>query len=67
MTWAGQLERPEEALVRYVDENNWEWRTVAKVINRNYHCDYTIPQLKELYEAIKSYGAGEPLLNMTET
>lgn len=66
MTWAGELERPEEALVRYVDENRWEWRTVVKVMNRNYDGEYTIPQLKELYESIKSYGAGAPLFNMGE-
>lgn len=47
-------ETPEAALVRLVDVNGWDWRTVTKVINRHYHTDYSISQLKSLYKSVKS-------------
>ena len=57
------LEKPEEALLRYVDENRWEWRTVVKVMNRTYNGNYTIAELKEIYTATKNYGTYMPLIN----
>ncbi len=46
---------PQEALLRYVDENKWEWRTVVKVMNRMFGADYTIDQLKDMYESEKTF------------
>lgn len=56
MQWSVRSETPSEAILRYVDDNLWEWRAVVKVMNRTYHTDYTIPQLKEMYAAAKSHG-----------
>ncbi len=46
---------PQEALLHYVDDNKWEWRTVVKVINRMFGADYTIDQLKDMYESEKTF------------
>lgn len=50
-------ETPETMLIRLVDENGWEWRTAVKVINRSFHTDYSISELKRLYKRVKSAAA----------
>jgi len=56
-----QVETPGAALLRMVDENHWEWRTVVKIMNRSYHTQYTISDLKDMYHLAK-----RGLLNVTQ-
>lgn len=46
--------QPVDTLLRFVDENGWEWRTVVKMMNRMFDGNYSIDDLKSMYETAKT-------------
>lgn len=46
-------ETPDEALLRMIEINGWEWRTIVKVMNRTFHSEHTIEELKSIYKSLK--------------
>ncbi len=49
---------------RYVDEYRWDWIVVKQVVNNYYGTQYTVAQIRKIYES-NECGAEKPRLHFT--
>lgn len=62
-----KLDLPEVALLRFVDDNHWKWRVVLKMMNRKYCANYTVTELKMMYQLEKARLLEEKLKSLKPT